>query len=87
MALPAGSHPSRFAVGQDGVAYDGYGNILRECHDRVEREGERERIQGSIDHEPCILIIGKRGIWFSYEHIHTSDMRRWRHHLDGVREI
>ena len=28
MALPAGSHPSRFAVGQDGVAYDGYGNPL-----------------------------------------------------------
>ena len=28
MALPSGSHPSRFAVGQDGVAYDGYGNPL-----------------------------------------------------------
>lgn len=28
MALPAGSHPSRAARGQDGVFYDQYGNAL-----------------------------------------------------------
>lgn len=39
MALPAGSHPSRFAVGQDGVAYDKYGNPLNLASGTVTLDG------------------------------------------------